>query len=94
MPTDPNTSTTKPPIVTETVTVRYSCECVKTRYRIKVKSANDPEPREFSLGGYCSECEDKAEQKGAAEAEAARRRQAGLKGRVRRMVRGRRAKVP
>lgn len=92
MPTDTDAPTE--PLVTETTTVTYSCRHVRTRHRIEVKSANYPEPREFSFGGDCSECEDKAEQKGAAEAEAARRRQAGLKGRVRRMVRGRRVKVP
>jgi len=82
----------------ERITVHYSCGCFKKRYRVKVQTANYPEPTEIWSDSGCWRCDERADREGAAAEgaamEAARRRRAGLRGRLRGIVRGRRARVP
>lgn len=88
------------PQVCEPITVTYACNCVKKRWRIKIQDANYPEPTEFAVDGICMRCEERADREGAAAAavaaaaEGGRRRRAGLRARLRGLVRGRRARVP
>lgn len=87
----------------EFITVGYrGCPCVYDYYQFEEKSPNYPRPKDLRFDGKCEKCNEDDECKAAAAVaaaeeaaeEAARRRRAGLIGRLREMVRGRKARLP